>query len=272
MVCTLIEMSNTPVLVIHRVTESGDVNLSTAMPPTLELVGELQRLQQTIADTPAEVHFVWFFQQVAIIGTVLNKQLFARCLLRKWYERVPEPFAYIELAPAVWGNNHPPTSEFSLQQFQPPVRSVATVKAMMPTADGPFLYGGCQALLDRAKIILERSEPDHTTIRQLWQLLPISIQAQTTFISWTQQHECRFDIMMVPVIPVEHPGYLIEDQARDYPESRYERALQLAIEFDDEASFQKLIHRQSSAQVLRLAFTLVLGMAVLSVVARILLR
>jgi len=77
---------------------------------------------------------------------------------------------------------------------------------------------------------------------------------------------------VLPTVPASHPGFLTEDQARDYPESRYERELQTAVEHNDERGLQALLSRRSSSDTLKLAFTMVLGMAVLSLAARILMR
>jgi hypothetical protein len=65
------------------------------------------------------------------------------------------------------------------------------------------------------------------------------------------------------------PGYLTEDQARDYPESRYERELQMAVEHGDQRTVDRLFARRSSAETLRLALWLVLAFAVLSLASRI---
>src|SRR5260370_282778 len=48
-------------------------------------------------------------------------------------------------------------------------------------------------------------------------------------------------------------GYLSEDQARDYPESHYERDLQVAVESKDQRALDRLLSRRSSTETLRLA-------------------
>ena len=63
-----------------------------------------------------------------------------------------------------------------------------------------------------------------------------------------------------------------EDQARDYPESRYERDLQSAVEAGDQRSVDALLARRSSAETLRMALWMVVGAAILAVAARLLMR
>ena len=67
------------------------------------------------------------------------------------------------------------------------------------------------------------------------------------------------------------PGYLDEEQARDYPESRYERTLQVVVEAGDQAALDRLLARRSSVETLRLALYMVLALAVLSILLRIIL-
>ena len=66
-------------------------------------------------------------------------------------------------------------------------------------------------------------------------------------------------------------GYLTEEQAKDYPEGRYELDLQIAAEADDQAGLEHLFARRSRAQVLRMGLILlaifslvVLGIKVLA--------
>jgi hypothetical protein len=78
---------------------------------------------------------------------------------------------------------------------------------------------------------------------------------------------------VLPEVPANGlPGYLTEDQARDYPESRYERELQTAVEANDQRTVDRLLARRTSAETLRLAIWIVLGAAVLSLAGRILMR
>ena len=72
-----------------------------------------------------------------------------------------------------------------------------------------------------------------------------------------------FGLVVLPAVPEGGlPGYLTEDQARDYPESRYERELQVAVEHGDQRTVDRLLARRSSAETLRLAFWIVLAAAV----------
>jgi len=66
-------------------------------------------------------------------------------------------------------------------------------------------------------------------------------------------------------------GYMTEDQARDYPESRYERELQVAVEHNDQRTVDRLFARRSSAETLRLAIWIILAAVALSFVSRLIL-
>jgi hypothetical protein len=75
---------------------------------------------------------------------------------------------------------------------------------------------------------------------------------------------------VLPTVPEGGlPGYLTEDQARDYPESRYERELQIAVEAGDQRTVDTLFARRTSSETLRLAIWLVLGATVLAFAARL---
>jgi hypothetical protein len=79
-----------------------------------------------------------------------------------------------------------------------------------------------------------------------------------------------FGLVVLPTIPAGGiPGYLSEDQARDYPESRYERELQFAVEHNDQHTVDRLLARRTSAETLRLALYIVLGVSILSILTRI---
>ena len=96
-----------------------------------------------------------------------------------------------------------------------------------------------------------------------------SVPSFTTFAYAT---ELRFGMTVLSVGPETNlVGYLTEDQTRDYPESRYERDLQVAVEMNDQRSLDALLARKSSAEVLRFAFILLLVFGVLSLFARIML-
>ena len=90
--------------------------------------------------------------------------------------------------------------------------------------------------------------------RGLWQLLP----ERTRFELWPAtlafSNELGFHAVALPAAPEPWPvGYLTADQARDYPEGRYELALQIAAEAGNQPDLDRLLARRSSRDTLRLA-------------------
>ncbi|WP_020469541.1 hypothetical protein [Zavarzinella formosa] len=265
-------MSTPIVLSQARIDESGTIFASPSFNPVLH--DELTQLRDTLALPPGdetEFPFVRFANRATVlIGTVKGRQVWARALGRVFYERVPNPFFLIEIAPPDWEGKNP--QDISLEKANPPGRDTKTLQKVLAEGDGPFLLGGCQTLVDQGKILLQRDQPEEKTIRDLWQLLPLSIQGRTSFTAFAPDNHLGFDLAVLRETLESHPGFLSEDQARDYPESRYERELQAAIESGDERSLQALLNRRSSGETLKLAFSLVIGMAILSIAARILTR
>ena len=255
-----------------RIERPGEIDASPAFDPALH--DELTLLHSALANPSLagqEFLFVRFAKRKnVLIGTVNGSQIWVRSLPRSLYERLPDPFLLASIAPANWKIGT--ISDFPLENVREPIRNVPTLQAVLQNGDSPFLLGGCQTLSDQGKILLQRDQPDEKTIRDLWQLLPKGIQGHTSFCAFAPDNQLGFDLAVLPSLPESHPGFLTEDQARDYPESRYERELQLAIETGDERGLQALLSRRSSSDTLRLAFFMVLGMAALSVAGRILMR
>jgi hypothetical protein len=53
------------------------------------------------------------------------------------------------------------------------------------------------------------------------------------------------------------PGFLTDEQTRDYPDSRYERDLQLAIEHGDQPALDRLLARRSTGEMIQMAAILI---------------
>ena len=107
-------------------------------------------------------------------------------------------------------------------------------------------------------------------MRALWALLPDSTRRQTLVATFAYTIDLGFGLAVTPVMPdVGVAGYLTEDQARDYPESRYERELQTAVEHGDQRALDRLLARRSSAETLRLALWVVLGAALFAFAMRV---
>jgi hypothetical protein len=203
------------------------------------------------------------------IVSIQGRQFHVLLLDRECYALIPDPFAIRERFPPVWNAQHTLPQHEWPDELLPP-RTTTQLNDILKNGDGPFLLGGCQTLVDGSKIILVRQEPANTLVRELWMLLPNSVRRQITFTTFAYTPEFRCHITVLPEWPtVSVEGYLSEDQARDYPESRYERDLQVAIEMNDQRSLDALLARKSSTEVLRMAFILLLVMAGLSVLAKL---
>ena len=68
--------------------------------------------------------------------------------------------------------------------------------------------------------------------------------------------------------PAAYPGYLTEPMAGDYPEGRYELAVQTAAESGNQSALDRLFARRSSRQTLQLALALLVVMMGLAIAAR----
>jgi hypothetical protein len=190
---------------------------------------------------------------------------------RELYGHLGDPFAIAERFPPSWF----PAGELPDLRWpeEPlPARRVEDLQGMMRETDGPFLYGAAQTLVDHGRIALKRSEPADRLLRELWQLLPASTRRERWPATFAFGNDLGFDVVALPVVPEEGlQAMMTEEQVLDYPESRYERALQVAIEAGDQGGLDRLLARRSSTETLRLAVYIVLGFAVASIVLRIVL-
>jgi hypothetical protein len=135
-------------------------------------------------------------------------------------------------------------------------RRVEELKELLRSGDGPLWLGATQATIDGAKMAIVRPAPAPEIVRAVWNLLPTSNRNDFTFASFAFSAELNFDLAVYPATP---PGrFLTEDKCRDYPEGRYELALQSAIESGDQAELDRLLARRSSQDVLRMALFVVL--------------
>jgi hypothetical protein len=185
---------------------------------------------------------------------------------RELYENLCDPFAITErFAPNWEARGSLPELDWPPQPL--PRRTIEQLDAVLKNGDGPFLLGASQTLVDGGKILLKRETPEKKLLRDLWALLPDSTRRCVWPATFAFSNALGFDVVAMPTVPGKGiPGYLNEDQARDYPESRYERDLQAAIESGDQRFLDRLLSRRSSSETLRLALTiLVVGVAVVIV-------
>lgn len=207
-------------------------------------------------------------RQVAVVS-VLDRRLRFLVLPRALYDVIPDPFAIADRFPPQWDNVRIlPTLEWPEEPL--PKRTVRQFDDIFKHGDGPFLLGACQVLVDSGRIALERPEPDPRVCRDLWNLLPDSTRRHTWPATFAYSTALGFSLVVLPERTAARvPGYLTEDQVRDYPESRYERELQTAVEHDDQHTVDRLLARRSSAETLRLAIWIVTAAVVVAIVSRL---
>jgi hypothetical protein len=177
-----------------------------------------------------------------------------------------DPFALAERSPPPWqARGELPT--LSWPAVSPPGRTVEQVRGVLKRADGPSLLGGAQVLVDGGRLVFERSAPDLELLRGLWMLLPTRARAELWPASFAFGNSLGFHALAAPRVQSEEfPHYVTETQAADYPEGRYELALQTAAEAGDQKGLDKVFARRSGAETLRRALY-ILGAAVVILVA-----
>ncbi len=202
---------------------------------------------------------------VAIVRVVWPRFHFL-VLGRELYRHLHDPFAIAERFPPDWeARGSLPDLTWPPEPL--PKRTVAMLDNVLKHGDGPFLLGASQTLVDGGKIILQRPAPDEKLFRDLWAMLPDSVRRSIWPATFVFSNELGFDLLAMPAIPEGGlTGYLNENQARDYPDSRYERHLQVAIESNDQPMLDKLLARKTTSEMIRLALIMIgvaLGAAVL---------
>jgi hypothetical protein len=149
----------------------------------------------------------------------------------------------------------------------PASRIVQSLRRVLDVPHSATLLGGVQALLDGGRLVFERSAPDTPLLRSLWALLPGASRCELWPASFTFSNAHRFHAAITPrASEAEYAGYIPEDQAGDYPEGRFEFALQTAVESGNQADLDTLLARRSRSQTMKLALGL-LGITIVVAVA-----
>jgi hypothetical protein len=186
---------------------------------------------------------------------------------RDYTDLTGDPFLLAERFPPNWSARGDLPALSWPHDSPPGRRTVAQVQAALQNGDSPTLLGGAQALIDAGRLVFERPAPATDLLRRLWILLPVSSRAHLWPASFAFGNALKFDVLVVPrADPENYADYIREEQAGDYPEGRYELALQIAAEAGDQRELDALFARRSSTQMLRLALVLLTVMAVLAVV------
>jgi len=237
--------------------------------PEVERIVEAFGLRAGVS-APESLFVVPFNRRQVTVVSVLGRRFRFLVLQRTLYNVIPDPFAIIARFPANLDNAGTlPSLEWPEEPL--PKRTVESLDGIFKNGDGPFLLGACQTLVDSGRILVVREQPDTKRLHDLWLLLPDSTRRSTWFATFAYSIELQLNLVVLPNIPEDGIpiGYLNEDQTRDYPESRYERELQVAVESGDQRTVDRLFARRTSAETLRLALAIVLGMAFLTIVLRI---
>ena len=138
-----------------------------------------------------------------------------------------------------------------------PPRTVEQSQRVLQRPDGPILLGASQVLVDGGRVVFQRQQPDESLLRDLWQLLPTRTRTELWPATFAFGNALRFHVLAVPqAAGDEFKHSHTEEQAGDYPEGRYEWALQIAVEDGDQRELDRLLRRRSQADTLRLAITI----------------
>jgi len=186
------------------------------------------------------------------------------------YRSVGDPFLLAEQFPAPWDTRVVLPTLPAQDEWATP-RTVDKVRRVLQEDDGPTLLGAAQALVDGGRIVFERPFPAPDLLRRLWTLLPDSTRAELWPASYAFSNSLGFHAIVVPhADPAAYSGYLTEPMAGDYPEGRYELAVQTAAEASDQSALDRLFARRSGRQTLQLALVLLVVMMGLALAARFL--
>jgi hypothetical protein len=177
-----------------------------------------------------------------------------------------DPFLIADHFPPPWHvRGHMPAAEWTAGA--PPARGVEELRRMLDVPHSATLLGGVQALLDGGKLVFERPIPDDKLVRSLWALLPTGDRADLWPATFCFSNAHRFHVLVVPrAAGPDLEQYIPEEQAGDYPEGRYELALQLAVEGGDQGDLDRLLARRSRAQTMRLLVVLLVVSVVVAFV------
>lgn len=193
-------------------------------------------------------------------------------LPRRQYENLGgDPFWIGDALPPDWSaRGELPPLEWT--KGPPQQRTVAQLQRVLDVSDDrcAWLLGAAQVLVDGGRVVVERHAPDPELVRDLWALLPWSSRAAFWPATFAFGNAHGFHVAVVPAARgPEYTGYVPEGQAGEYPEGRYELALQTAVEQGNQEELDRLLARRSRGQMVWLAVALLLIFALVPLVARL---
>lgn len=168
-----------------------------------------------------------------------------------------DPFLVADTFPPSWRERGElPTLEWP-GPFHPLERTVAQVRKVLDVPNSATLLGGVQVLLDGGRLVFERNNPDPHIVRSLWALLPTSTRSELWPASFAFSNRHHFHVIVLPrASGPDFEEYAHEEQAGDYPEGRYELALQIAAEHGRQDDLDTLFARRSRSQMMHLTLML----------------
>jgi hypothetical protein len=207
--------------------------------------------------------------QAAAEGNRPRLQFHCLALPASLYAAVGDPFLVAEQFPPPWGERVALPTLAWLDEV--PARTVGQVQRVLQEDDSATLLGAAQAIVDGGRVVFERPFPAPDLLHRLWTLLPDCTRAEVWPASYAFGPELDVQAVVVPKAdPAAFAGYLTEPQAGDYPQGRYELAVQIAAEAGDQVALDRLFARRTSRQELKLAIVLLLLMMGLAIAVRML--
>jgi hypothetical protein len=205
-------------------------------------------------------------QYDAVDSPLLCRFLF---LNKTLYKILGDPFAVSDEFPVDWQCRGVMPDLIWPPRPLPP-RTVEELQRILKSGDVALLLGGTQALLDGGRLLIVSDRPETDVLRSLWALLPDRTRCELWPASFVFSRDFDFHVAVIPVPPQPWPpGLLTAEQARDYPEGRYELAIQTAIESGNQADLDRLLARRTSQETLRLAVGMLIFALILAVAVRI---
>lgn len=189
-------------------------------------------------------------------------------LTRRLYEALGDPFAIALKYPADWSKRGT-LPALAWPEERLPKRLIDELQTALKAGDMPLLLGGTQALIDGGRLLLVTPTPSNE-IAEIWRLLPDRTRFELWPATFAFSNDLGFHAAALPEAPSPWPeGYLTADQARDYPEGRYELALQIAVEAGNQAEVDRLFARRSSKDALRLALSMLGAAMVIAIISKL---
>jgi hypothetical protein len=241
---------------------------------------EAERITVLFGSRPAGVacplaHFACPFgrSHVAVVRVAdrLDGSLGFRFLVlaRELYRHLGDPFAIADRYPPPDGVATGPLPALAWPLEILPPRTVAQIQELLKSSDSALLLGGTQVLVDGGRVVVQRTAPDESLVRGLWQLLPDRNRADLWPASFAFSNELGFDAVALPTLPPVPTGvHHTEDGLRDYPQSHYELALQVAVESGDQRALDRLFARRTSGDTIRLGLAIIGGAFLLAAILK----